>query len=78
MVILIIFILEIWLKVIAVGAKEYFRDSWLVFDAIVILASVVLLILDFTLNNSQFSTISKILRGIFRFLRLFLVFRKVN
>lgn len=70
--------MEIFLKIVAVGVREYFRDSWLLFDAIVIIASVVLLALDFTLENDSFSTISKILRGIFRFLRLFLVFRKVN
>lgn len=78
MAILIIFMGEIILKIIAVGLKEYFNDTWLLFDALVIVASVVLLILDFTLDNSEFSTISKILRGIFRFLRLFLVFRKVD
>lgn len=78
MVILGIFILEILLKVLVFGFKEYFKDSWLVFDAIVIFLSVVLLVLELTFDNDNFSTISKILRSVFRFLRLFLVFRKVN
>jgi len=39
--------------------------------------SIVLVILDWTLNDKNFKTVSKVLRGIFRFLRLFLVFRKV-
>lgn len=56
----------------------YFKDKWHLFDAIVIAASIVLLALDMKLDNKNFKTISKILRGIFRFLRLFLVFRKVR
>lgn len=50
----------------------------MVFDSIVIVTSITLLILDDNLDNANFTTISKVLRGIFRFLRLFLVFRKVK
>lgn len=78
MVILGVFQIEIILKVIAFGMKIYFKDKWHLFDAIVIAASIVLLALDMKLDNKNFKTISKILRGIFRFLRLFLVFRKVT
>lgn len=45
-----------------------------------IFASIVLVIIDFTITDSttSFSFISKIIRGIFRFFRIFLLFRKVN
>lgn len=58
--------------------QDYFKDNWLIFDTIIIILSIVILVLDIILNNSSFTTASKILRGIFRFLRMFLVFRKVN
>ena len=58
--------------------KVYYSDHWNKFDTLIILISMAMIILDFTINDSNFSTASKILRGIFRFLRLFLVFRKVK
>lgn len=76
--ILIIFSLEIILKVYTLGIKLYFKDKWMIFDAIVIIFSIVLLALDLELSNESFKIISKVLRSIFRFLRLFLVFRKIN
>jgi len=76
--ILIIFIIEIILKIVAFTVKEYFKDKWLVFDAIVIVISIVLVCTDMAVDNESFSSISKVIRGIFRFLRLFLVFRKLN
>jgi hypothetical protein len=57
--------------------QQYFSDWWSIFDALIIVASIVLIILDLNLDGAAFTTISKVLRGIFRFLRLFLVFRKV-
>jgi hypothetical protein len=78
MVILCIFIIEIALKSFSFGIAHYFKDKWLVFDAIVILLSIAMLILDWTLQDSNFRTASKVIRGVFRFLRLFLVFRKVT
>jgi cAMP-specific phosphodiesterase 4 len=76
--ILIIFVIEILCKIFVFGWKNYFKDPWMIFDALVILISVILLILDSNMNDSNFKTVSKVLRGIFRFLRLFLVFRKFN
>jgi hypothetical protein len=59
--------------------KFYFRDKWLLFDAIVILVSLILVIIDIASDNGTvFSKISSLLRGIFRFLRIFLLIRKVN
>jgi len=78
LVILIIFIIEILCKIFVFGWKNYFKDPWMIFDAIIILISVILLILDLEMTDSNFKTVSKVLRGIFRFLRLFLVFRKFN
>ena len=43
-----------------------------------IIASLVLVVVDITIDNKTFSSISKILRVVFRFLRLFLLFRKVT
>ncbi|CAD8196915.1 unnamed protein product [Paramecium pentaurelia] len=78
LVILILFVLEISFRCINVGPITYFSDLWSVFDALIIVASIVLIILDLNLEGEAFTTISKVLRGIFRFLRLFLVFRKFN
>jgi len=75
--ILIIFTLEIMANVYAYGFKFYFRDKWLLFDAIVILGSIALVIVDLSVDGT-FNAISKIVRAIFRLLRIFLLFRKVN
>lgn len=49
------------------------------FDAFVIIASIVLVATEFSItNNESFTLISRILRGVFRFFRIFLLFRKVN
>ncbi|CAD8117077.1 unnamed protein product [Paramecium sonneborni] len=78
LVILILFVLEISFRILSVGLISYFSDLWAIFDALIIIASIVLIILDLILEGDAFTTISKVLRGIFRFLRLFLVFRKFN
>ncbi|EGR34748.1 hypothetical protein IMG5_002810 [Ichthyophthirius multifiliis] len=78
MALLILFCLEIFLKIYAFSYKVYFKDKWLFFDTIIMILSILILVLDIVLNNTQFTTISKIIRGIFRFMRLFLVFRKVK
>lgn len=51
---------------------------WVLFDSVVIVASIVLAIFDIVLSDERFSTISRVLRGILRFMRIFLLFRKVN
>lgn len=76
-VVLTIFILEIIFNIYAYGFKFYFRDRWLFFDALIMIGSIVLVVIDLVLENSSFNTISKIVRGIFRLLRIFLLFRKV-
>ncbi|CAD8190497.1 unnamed protein product [Paramecium pentaurelia] len=78
LVILILFVLEISIRSYTNGFIVYFSDCWSFFDALIIIASIVLIILDLNLQGDAFITISKVLRGIFRFLRLFLVFRKYN
>ena len=77
LVILIIFIFEIMANMYAFGFKFYFRDRWLFFDALVIVGSIILVIVDLTVDGT-FNSISKIVRGIFRLLRIFLLFRKVH
>ncbi|CAD8199035.1 unnamed protein product [Paramecium pentaurelia] len=78
LVILILFVLEISIRCYQNGFIIYFSDCWSFFDALIIVASIILIILDLNLQGDAFTTISKVLRGIFRFLRLFLVFRKYN
>ncbi|CAD8096531.1 unnamed protein product [Paramecium primaurelia] len=78
LVILILFVFEISIRSYTNGFIVYFSDCWSFFDALIIIASIVLIILDLNLQGDAFITISKVLRGIFRFLRLFLVFRKYN
>lgn len=75
--ILFIFLVEIAVKIYAMGLSVYFNDRWMIFDIIIIVFSIVLIILGWVLTDSRVNRISSILRGIFRFLRLFLVFRKV-
>lgn len=79
LVILLIFQTEIILNSYSTGIKFYFRDTWLMFDAVVILISLILVIIDIASDNGTvFSKISSLLRGIFRFLRIFLLIRKVQ
>lgn len=92
MVILIIFISEICIKIYAFGfrvknfsqisffinfKKKYFSDKWLIADALIIFLSIVLATLDLFWEDSVFGNVSKVIRGFFRFLRIFLIFRKV-
>lgn len=44
---------------------------------LIILVSIILVITDLGVDNSDFTSISKIFRAVFRFLRIFLLFRKV-
>lgn len=58
--------------------KIYFRDGWLLFDEVVIAISIILVLLDLTLNYGNiFTIITGSIRGIFRVLRIFLLMRKV-
>jgi cAMP-specific phosphodiesterase 4 len=51
----------------------------LAFDAIVIIASIALVVLELYVDYGRtFSSVSSIVRGIFRFLRIFLLMRKVS
>lgn len=77
MVILSIFIIEITLKVYSIGASKYFSDRLLIFDLIVIVLSIGLIIITWVYQDERVLKVANILRTIFRFLRLFLVFRKV-
>jgi hypothetical protein len=86
-IILCLFLLEIFLKSYGLGLEvsinslifqRYYKDRWQLFDVIVIFLSLILIIIDYTINDSSFKVISKLLRTFFRFLRLFLVFKKVT
>lgn len=49
MVILCTFLVEIIAKSIAFTVSVYFKDKWLIFDAIVIALSIIMLLLDWEL-----------------------------
>lgn len=79
LLILVIFLFEVGLSSFGQGVKIYFRDKWLVCDLFIIILSIILVILDLS-TDLQF-TISKILglvRAFFRFMRVFLVVRKIS
>lgn len=77
--ILSFFVLEILMNNFAYGFKYYFRDRLLLFDALIIVGSIALVIVDLITigHDGSFNLISKIIRGVFRFFRIFLMFRKV-
>jgi cAMP-specific phosphodiesterase 4/calcium/calmodulin-dependent 3',5'-cyclic nucleotide phosphodiesterase len=76
----VIFLLEMGLGVYSLRLKGYFKDPWLLVDAMVITFSMGFVIYDIIEANSNakaISPITKVIRAIFRFLRLFLLMRKV-
>ncbi|EGR31348.1 hypothetical protein IMG5_112180, partial [Ichthyophthirius multifiliis] len=76
--ILAIFLIEILLNSYSSGFVHYFTDKWLLLDFTIIIVSIILVVIDLsTDSSSQFSSIASIVRGIFRFLRIFLLIRKV-
>lgn len=71
-----LFIIEIVLSCSAFG-EYYIKDWWNVFDIFIIMLSVLFVLLEMTLRNDKLTGILKI-RGLFRLLRIFLLFRKLN
>ena len=76
LIILGFFLLEVSLKFVAFR-RIYLCDIWNIFDITVILISIVFVVLEILLKDSNISDFFKI-RGMFRLLRIFLVIRKVN
>eukprot|EP00451_Oxyrrhis_marina_P038530 CAMPEP_0204369302 /NCGR_PEP_ID=MMETSP0469-20131031/44847_1 /ASSEMBLY_ACC=CAM_ASM_000384 /TAXON_ID=2969 /ORGANISM="Oxyrrhis marina" /LENGTH=643 /DNA_ID=CAMNT_0051359001 /DNA_START=44 /DNA_END=1975 /DNA_ORIENTATION=- len=74
--ILVIFLIEIFLKTIAFG-KPYICDSWNMFDCFIVVVSMGLSILQFVSDDKMLDQILG-LRGILRLLRLIVIFRKVS
>ncbi|EGR34036.1 hypothetical protein IMG5_026420 [Ichthyophthirius multifiliis] len=60
------------------NVQLYLKDYWNAFDAIVIILSLVLLMSSLLYKDAQFLKISKILRTLFRFLRILFVFRRIK
>ena len=71
-----IFVVEIFLSTVAFG-KLYYRDSWNIFDVLVIILSLAFVLMDLTIENTTVRGFFKI-RGIFRLLRVFILVRKLN
>mmetsp|Transcript_33558 Transcript_33558/g.24202 ORF Transcript_33558/g.24202 Transcript_33558/m.24202 type:complete len:209 (-) Transcript_33558:1275-1901(-) len=76
MVVLGLFCIDISLHIIAFGTL-YLIDAWNVLDLIIILLSIAFVWLDIFSTNETVSSILKI-RGIFRLLRIFILYRKLN
>ena len=78
--ILIIFTAEIVIRCYGIGIKKYFKDKWLIWDGFVIVLSIALVFIELyaDIENNNFTNASKVLRGVFRFLRIILLFRKVS
>ena len=76
LVILGFFLIEVSLKFLAFR-RLYICDKWNLFDVFVILVSIVFVVLEIMLKDSNVTAIFRI-RGIFRLLRVFLVLRKMN
>jgi hypothetical protein len=71
-----IFCMEIGVNIIGFG-RLYFRDTWNIFDIIIIILSVIFVFLDIFVNNSSLSSFLKI-RSVFRILRIFILVRKLS
>ena len=71
-----VFCVDITLHIIALG-KLYLREYWNIVDLAIIILSVIFVLLDLFVNNTALQGFLKI-RGIFRFLRIFLLIRKLN
>ena len=71
--------IEIALKSYSFGLKVYFKEKIYILDAVVIVASIILIGVEEVIitDNAIFKAISKMIRIVFRFLRLFLVYRKL-
>lgn len=76
MVILGLFCIDIILHVVGYGFL-YLQDGWNVFDISVIILNIIFVVLDLTVAEGIVKNFLKI-RGIFRLLRISILFRKLN
>lgn len=70
-----IFNAEMIMKLIGLGYKQYFDDSWNIFDAFVVIATDIGLILNFLSAGASFSTAATVVRA-FRIMRIIRLVRK--
>ncbi|KAL4457029.1 hypothetical protein ABPG74_014667 [Tetrahymena malaccensis] len=77
-VVISLIILEILLKCYAYGIKVYFKQRVNIIDAVVISLSLILVLTDQFITQSSAKIISKFFRIFFRFLRLFIILRKMK
>ena len=73
---LVIFVLEAIVKLIAFDVR-YFKDSWNVFDFIIVLASIIVLIITNFFDIKILSSLTQLLR-VFRLGRLFKLFKSLK
>jgi len=79
--VLVIFFFELGFSIYGQGFRHYFRDTWLLIDALIIIISLVLIVMELIFYNnttSLYSNISSVLKAVFRFFRVFLVIRKAT
>jgi len=77
LVILSLFTIEILSKCFVFGFKSYFSDCWNLVDAIIILLTFALVIVDIEIEDSSIEGLSRI-RAVFRLFRIFVLMRKAN
>jgi len=69
----LIFLLEMVIRMGALGIKEYFRHRYYIFDCVIVVLSLVDIVLSFTLTSSSFSSGKGVVSAFraFRLLRIF-------
>ena len=76
MAILFLFCIDIAMHIVAYG-MIYMRDCWNFFDVVVIFLNIGFVVLDLTIVDGLLKNFLK-LRGLFRLLRIAILFRKLN
>ena len=69
----LVFLLEMLVRMGALGVREYFRFKYYVFDCVVVVLSLADIVISFTLSNSSFSSGKGVVSAFraFRLLRIF-------
>ena len=78
LVILLFFMIEILLNLYVYGIRLYYTSYWNIIDSFIIVNSVILAAVDLYTESNSFSSISRIVRGVSRFFRIFMLLRKMQ
>lgn len=78
LIILISLLVKLFFRTIAFGFIKTISDVWVSFDASLIVIIIALLFIDMGVSGDSYETVSKVIKSILRFLRLTLLFKKIN